>query len=72
MYPHLRARKSSISNLKSLVRHSDIDYPVSVKSEIARRDVTNGARAGSQRRILIPLYMAVIAENATTAMICTA
>ena len=28
-------------------------------------------RAGSQRRILIPLYMAVIAESATTAMICT-
>jgi len=39
-----KTTKSSISNLKSLARHSDFNDPESVKSEIAKRDVTNGAR----------------------------
>jgi integrase len=36
--------RSSISNLKSLARHSNIDNPESVKTELARRDVTEGTK----------------------------
>jgi len=36
--------RSSISNLKSLARHCDIDDPESVTSEIARRDVSEGTK----------------------------
>lgn len=36
--------KSSISNLKSLARHSDINDPELVKGEIAKREVTNGSK----------------------------
>lgn len=36
--------RSSISNLKSLAKHSDISNPESVKREIANRDVSDGTK----------------------------